>query len=161
MKLDDRQKHFIVTALACFDTPTQVAAAFKDEFGAVITRAQVSEYSPATQSGRQLGNRWKQIFSATRKSFLDRVSTIPIANQAVRLRTLQRLLERAEKSNGSMLALQILEQAAKEIGGAYGDKRRVELSGPGGGPIKSQSLYSISDEELERIAAGDIAALPT
>lgn len=161
MKLDDRQKHFIVIALACFDTPTQVVNAFKDEFGSVITRAQVSEYSPATLSGRQLGYRWKQIFSATRQAFLHEVAQIPIANRAVRLRALQRLLERSEKSNNSTLALQILEQAAKEVGGAYGDRRRVELSGPGGWPIKSQSLFSISDEELDRIIVAGRAAIPT
>ncbi|MEI2679131.1 MAG: hypothetical protein V9G29_15510 [Burkholderiaceae bacterium] len=55
--------------------------------------------------------------------------------------------------------LQILEQAAKVIGGAYGDKRRVEFTGPGGGTFKSQSPYSISDADLEKLIAGERAAL--
>lgn len=154
MKLEDKHKRFIVLALACYDTPSQVAESFKEEFGEVITRMQVGEYNPTLVGGRKLGKEWRDLFHATRKAFLDQVSTIPIANQAVRLRVLQRRLERAEKSNNPMLVLQILEQAAKEIGGAYGDKRRVELSGPGGGPIKSEHLLTLSDDDLARIAAG-------
>lgn len=154
MKLEDKHKRFIVLALACYDTPSQVAESFKEEFGEVIARQRVSEYNPTLVSARKLGKEWRDLFHATRKSFLDEVSTIPIANQAVRLRTLQRRLERAEKGNNPMLVLQILEQAAKEIGGAYGDKRRVEVSGPGGGPIKSEHLHNLSDDDLARIAAG-------
>lgn len=153
MKLEDKHKRFIVAALACYDTPSQVAESFKEEFGHVITRMQVGEYNPTIGSGRKLGKEWRDLFHATRKAFLEDVSTIPIANQATRLRVLQRRLERAEKANNPMLVLQILEQAAKEIGGAYGDRRRVEVSGPGGGPIKSENLHSVSDEELERIIA--------
>lgn len=154
MKLEDKHKRFIVLALACYDTPTQVAEAFKEEFGEVIVRAQVGEYNPTLVGGRKLGKEWRDLFHATRKAFIEEVSKIPIANQAVRLRTLQRRLERAEKSNNAVLVLQILEQAAKEVGGAYGDKRRVELSGPGGGPIKSEHVFNLSDDDLARIAAG-------
>lgn len=154
MKLDDRHKRFIVQALACYDTPTQVATAFKEEFGEAITRMRVSEYNPTLVGGRKLGKQWKDLFAATRKSFLEQVSTIPIANQSVRLRVLQRQLERAEKAGNTMLISQLLEQAAKEIGGAYGDRRRVELSGPGGGPIKSEHVHNLSDDDLARIATG-------
>jgi len=31
---------------------------------------------------------------------------------------------------------------------------RRELSGPAGGPIRAESVHSLSDAELERIAAG-------
>lgn len=154
MKLEDKHKRFIVAALACYDTPSQVAESFKEEFGHVITRMQVGEYNPTIGSGRKLGKEWRDLFHATRKAFLEDVSTIPIANQATRLRTLQRLLIKAEKSGNSAMASQILEQAAKEIGGAYGDRRRVEVSGPGGGPIEAKHVHSMSDEDLERIARG-------
>lgn len=154
MKLEDRHKRFIVQALACYDTPTQVASAFKEEFGHTLIRSQVGEYNPTLVGGRKLGKQWKDLFTATRKNFLEQVSTIPIANQSVRLRVLQRQLERAEKVGNAMLISQLLEQAAKEVGGAYGDRRRVELSGPGGGPIKSESLHNLSDDDLARIAAG-------
>lgn len=160
-KLTDPIRAFIVQGLACFDSPTQVSNAVKEEFGLVVPRELVQKYHPERVASRGLAKKWRVQFAAQRQTFLHEIAQIPIANQAVRLRALQRLLERAEKTNNSMLVLQILEQAAKEIGGAYGDKRRVELSGPGGGPIKSEHLLSMSDEELERIAAGDIAALPT
>lgn len=160
-KLTDPIRAFIVQGLACFDSPTQVSNAVKEEFGLVVPRELVQKYHPERVASRGLAKKWRVQFAAQRQAFLRVVAEIPIANQAVRLRALQRQLERADRSNNAMLVLQVLEQAAKEIGGAYGDKRRVEVSGPGGGPIKSENLHSVSDEELERIIAAERAALPT
>lgn len=151
-KLTDQIRAFIVQGLACFDSPTQVSNAVREEFGVIVPRQLVQKYNPERVASRGLGRRWTAQFSVQRQAFLRQIAQIPIANQAVRLRALQRSLERAERSDNTMLVLQILEQAAKEIGGAYGDKRRVEVSGPGGGPIKSQNLHAVSDDELERIA---------
>ena len=39
--LKSEVKSFIVQALACFDTPSQVAEAVKNEFGVVLSRQQV------------------------------------------------------------------------------------------------------------------------
>ena len=38
--LNSEVKGFIVQALACFDTPSQVAAAVREEFGIEVTRQQ-------------------------------------------------------------------------------------------------------------------------
>ena len=37
-KLDDVARTFVVTALACYDTPSAVAALVKEEFDVVISR---------------------------------------------------------------------------------------------------------------------------
>lgn len=160
-KLTDPIRAFIVQGLACFDSPTQVSNAVKEEFGLVVPRELVQKYHPERVASRGLAKKWRAQFAAQRQTFLQVVAKIPIANQAVRLRALQRRLERAEKGNNDKLVLQILEQAAKEIGGAYGDMRRIELSGLGGGPIKSEHLLSMSDEELDQLIAAERAALPT
>lgn len=39
--LKNEVKSFIVQALACFDTPSQVVESVKNEFGVVVTRQQV------------------------------------------------------------------------------------------------------------------------
>lgn len=132
-KLNEAMQRFIVQALACYDTPSQVAEAVKEEFGIEITRQQAASYDYTKTMGRTLAKKWRVLFDDTRTKFRAEVAEIPIADQAYRLRTLQRMLGDAVKRKNIVLASQLLEQAAKEQGGMFTNKR--ELSGPGGGPI--------------------------
>lgn len=128
--LNDEVKLHIVKALACYDTPTQVVESVKQEFKLEVTRQQVSAYDPDTVNGKRMSEKLKVIFKATREKFVEDVSEIPIANQAYRLRTLNRMLQAAESNKNGPLAAQLLEQAAKEVGQAFTNKR--ELTGRGG-----------------------------
>jgi hypothetical protein len=153
--LKDDVKAFIVQALACFDTPQQVSEAVKQEFGLEVSRMQVSAYDPTKAMGRNLGDKWKAVFEATRKKFLEDASSIPIASQTYRLRALDRMFQKVEKQGNSAVAAQILEQAAKEIGGAFTNRR--EMTGKDGGPITIKSAKDMTDDELAAIAAGGSA----
>jgi hypothetical protein len=152
-QLDDRIRGHLVQALACFDTPTQVAGAVKEEFGLTLTRQQVQAYDPTKHAGRTLAKKWRALFDETRKKFLEEAAQIPIAQQSYRLRKLQQLADLAINRNNAPLAAQLLEQAAKEVGGAFTNRR--ELGGPGGGPIpvKGEHVHTLSDADLERIAS--------
>lgn len=132
-RLDDKVKQFIVVQLACFDTPTQVCEAVKEEFGLVISRGAVQFYNPERVAGKELSEKYRELFKVTRKRFKDGEMDIPIAHQQYRLRVMQKLAHKAiEKGNGA-LVLQIIEQAAKDHGGAYTNKR--EVTGKDGGPV--------------------------
>lgn len=120
-KLTEEQKVFIVKALACFDTPSQVAEGVKEEFGIDVSRQLCATYDPTKYVGRNLCKKWRTIFAATRKRFTEEVSDIPIASKAFRLRALGRIAERAGKNN--ILVMQALEQAAKESGGFYENRK--------------------------------------
>lgn len=143
--LSEPVKRFIVQALACYDTPSQAAAAVKEEFGLSITRMQASSYDPTKVMGKDLSKKWKDLFHATREKFLEDASEIPIAKQTFRLRALQRLYVKSESVNNSALAAQLLEQAAKEIGGAFTNRR--ELTGKGGAPIKTESAVTMTADD--------------
>ncbi|MDD2046114.1 DUF2280 domain-containing protein [Pseudomonas putida] len=117
--LKDEVKRFIVQALACFDTPTQVVQAVKETYGLEISRQQCEQYDPTKYAGRDLGVKWKAVFEDTRKRFREETAEIPIANRAYRLRALGRIAERAETMKNLPLAIQVLEQAAKEVGDIY------------------------------------------
>lgn len=136
--LKDDQKIFIVQALACFDTPAQVIESVKQEFGTDVTQQQLQAYNPATKAGARMSQKLKDIFEATRKRFLAEVSDIPVANQAYRLRQLQRMVNESMKRKNIVLAASLLEQAAKESGGMFTNKR--ELSGPGGKPMEHRTV---------------------
>ncbi|MBC3496786.1 DUF2280 domain-containing protein [Pseudomonas sp. SWRI100] len=117
--LSNEVKAFIVQALACFDTPSQVAAAVREEFGIEVTRQKCEAHDPTKRAGRDLAKRWRTLFEDTRARFREETAEIPIANRAYRLRTLGRLAEKVEGMRNYGLALQILEQAAKEVGDVY------------------------------------------
>jgi len=145
--LTDDVKAFVVQALACFDTPTQVANAVKEEFGLEITRMQVSTYDPTKFMGRNLSKKWREIFEATRKAFLEDQASIPIANQNFRLRALNNLYQNAATRGNAALAAQLLEQAAKESGGSFTNRR--EMTGRDGAPlVPTKSAQEMTDDEL-------------
>ena len=149
--LTDPIKQAIVQSLACFDTPTQVAEHVKQEFGVTITRQQVATYDPTKSAGRNLSAKLRAVFTATRKAFLADVSTIPIAQQAYRLRILQRNVERADSRGNAVLVATLLEQAAKELGGAFTNRR--ELTGKDGKPL-AVAATNVTPEQLKEAVQG-------
>jgi hypothetical protein len=122
--LNNEVKAFIVQALACFDTPSQVSAAVREEFGIEVPRQKCEAHDPTKRAGRDLAKRWVTLFEDTRKRFREETADIPIANRAYRLRAMNRLVERAEKTKNIGLAMQILEQAAKEAGDMYVNRQK-------------------------------------
>lgn len=112
-------KAFIVQALACFDTPTQVVEAVKKEFGVDVSRQVCEGHDPTKYAGRGLAKRWADMFHACRERFTTETADIPIAHRAYRLRALGRMAEKAESMKNMALTAQLLEQAAKEVGDVY------------------------------------------
>lgn len=132
-KLSDDVKMFIVQALACFDSPSTVAAAVNKLHRVTVSRQLVENYDPEKMAGRAVSERWRILFEATRKAFLEDTSKIAIAHRAVRLRTLQRLAEKAETQGNIVFTASLLEQAAKECGDMFTNRR--EFTGNSGAPL--------------------------
>ncbi|RFD25061.1 hypothetical protein CER19_23940 [Pseudomonas sp. GL93] len=121
--LNNEIKAFIVQSLACFDSPSQVATAVKDGFGVVVSRQQVETHDPTRKSSKGLAKRWVTLFEDTRDGFRSEVVKEPIANRSMRLRALGRMLEEAEASGHMVMAMKLMEQAAKECGDIYISRR--------------------------------------
>jgi hypothetical protein len=118
--LTDEIKEFIVKGLACYDTPTYLVDAVRVNFGIEVTRQQIYEYDPR----RGTSQRWRDLFAATRASFLREAGEIGITHKLMRLRMLDRLAHRCER-NSVALAIRCLKEAAKECGGMYENRRPV------------------------------------
>lgn len=129
--LKNEVKSFIVQALACFDTPSQVSQAVKQEFDVDVTRQQVEQHDPTKRAGSHLALKWQTLFHDTRKRFREETADIPIANRAFRLRALGRMAEKAESMKNMALTAQLLEQAAKEVGDVYVSRRLEPIKPPG------------------------------
>ncbi len=145
-KLSDEVKTFIVQALACFDSPSTVAAAVKAEFEIEVSRQLVESHDPNKRAASGLAPKWRVLFEETRKAFLEDTAAIGISHRAVRLRALQRMAEKAEKMGNINLAISIHEQAAKEVGDSYTNYRKLEHTGKNGGPLAL--IVSKEDAEL-------------
>lgn len=153
--LSPEVKAFIVQALACFDTPTRVAEQVKQEFNLVVSLQQVSSYDPTRAMAKNLGQKWIDLFNATRERFQAEISNIPIANKSYRLRVLDRMAATTEKQKNFGMTAQLMEQAAKEVGDAYTNRQKVEHTGANGGPIQTADLTNEQlEERLEELGHG-------
>lgn len=122
-KLTEEQQTFIVQRLACFTTYAGVVEAVKEEFDIDITRHLVREYD--SLKNEKLAPKWREIYAATHREFLKSTAEIGIAHRTYRLHQLQRLYHQAGKN--IVLKMRILEQAAKEVGGLFTNKRVMEM----------------------------------
>lgn len=148
-KLDDDGRAFVVHALACFDSPGLVVIAVRKEFGVTITPQSVEGYDPTKRAGQKLSEKWKALFTETRKAFLADSSSIPVSHRSARLRRLDRMAIKAEESGNMALAAQLLEQAAKECGDAFTNRHRIDAS-----VSHRRNPQEMTDEELAAIASG-------
>jgi hypothetical protein len=123
--LTDEMKEFIVRGLARYETPSQVAEAVEETFGIVVSRQRVYRYDPACS--QPPAQRWRDLHAMTRAKFLSEIAEIGVAHRAVRLRKLDHYVNEAEDNNRELLVIKLLEQAAKECGGAY-ENRKNPLS---------------------------------
>jgi hypothetical protein len=142
-------KHFIVQALACFDTPSQVVVNVKEKFGLTVTRQQCEAYNPTKVAGAMLAVRWSTLFEDTRKRFREEVAEIPIASRAFRLRALGRMAQKAEKVGNLQLTANFYEQAAKEVGDVYVNRRLNAPKAPGADApgMPSTPEYTLKPDE--------------
>jgi hypothetical protein len=124
-RLDDEVKEFIVKRIACYETPSRIAAAVRINFGIDIDRRRIFDYNPA--GSRPPAQRWIDLHAAERARFLRDKAEIGIAQQVIRLRMLDRFAQMAEDDNQHDKAAKYLQQAARECGGFY-EKQRTRPS---------------------------------
>lgn len=149
--LKSKHKKFIITRLACFDAPSEIAEEFEEYFDFEVPLNQISYYNPGNLQGRDLAAKWKDLFTEVRERFLEEVQHTPIAHKAYRLRKLQQIFEKFERMANYKAANETLEQAAKEMGGWFTNKKLLDLNGL----MSSINLDRLTDQQLERIANGE------
>ncbi|UNK39368.1 DUF2280 domain-containing protein [Shinella sp. H4-D48] len=151
-KLSDEVKAFIIQSLACFDGLAVVVAAVKREYGIEISKQLCESHDPTKKAGAKLGERWRVLFDETRKSFLEDTSTIAISHRAVRLRALQRMADKAEGQGNMVLASNLIEQAAKEVGDSYTNRQKYDHTSSDGSMSPKPAAFDLatmSDDEIE------------
>ena len=126
--LSNEVRAFIVQGLAKFQTPQEVAIDVKNIYGVEVTRQHVESHDPTKAAGLNLAKKYKDLFFEYREQFKADISSIPIANLAVRL---SRLENEYQKSKNPKHKLEVLEQASTEVGGAFTNKTHVDTTSNG------------------------------
>ena len=121
-RLSETVKRRIVEHLACYWSPGEVVELIAKEFAVEVTPRQVRAYDP-TSFQCVAAPRLLDLHKATRTRFEREVAEIAIAHRAFRLRQLEKLYLAAEKQGNITLAANMLEQAAKEVGGMFTNGR--------------------------------------
>lgn len=140
-------KLFIVRSLAVFNTPSETAQAVKEEFNIEVSRQKCEVYDPTKRVGKDLSQELKDEFFATREQFVNQPKNIPVANLTYRLQRMQRVIDNNSKNN--VLVLSALEQAAKDVGGLFTNKK--EITGADGKPLTEPKIYQLTPEAAAEI----------
>lgn len=154
-RLNKRVKLYIVRSLATYETPSETARGVQEEFGIEVTKQQCEAYDPTKKTGQDLSEEFKAEFYRVRKEMNDNLSSIPIANIAYRLMRLQKFIDLAQFKENPVIVPSLMEQAAKEVGGLY--TNRKEITGAGGGPLQSENItYVTATDEQVRQAIDEL-----
>lgn len=136
-------KMHILTELACFATPQQVATSVQEKFGLTLSRQRVEAYHPERHAGARLHPSLRALFYETRAKLRAELDNIPIAHKAYRLWQMERLMWQCERTGNIAMAVQFIEQAAKEMGGMY-ERRGPAPARRAPSAVPPQSDYRIA-----------------
>jgi hypothetical protein len=164
-ELTDPEKHEIVSMLACFHEPKAIIAHFQSAYGLALDHKQVGRYDP-TRAYYAAGDKWREIFEARRRAYLENVADVPVANQAYRLNLIQEGAEAARRMGNWKLMAELLEQAAKEVRDAGTNQKRTQIDYSGRKRVadmdtdeKRAAFAALIREALERHASGELPKL--
>lgn len=145
-KLPPEVQAYIVQQLAMWRKPSLVVKDVKAEFGVTLDRRQVAFYDPTTGGEeKRLAKEWRDLFERTRRAYVEGTVEIGVAHRSYRLAMLHRISERAESQGNLLMAMQALEQAAKETGGLFTNRRKFEI----GDPLKTLAdLLGVSPDQI-------------
>jgi hypothetical protein len=149
-------KRFIVEALACFDGPTAVVKSVKETFGVEVTKQRIAYYDPTTKAGAALDPALKQIFEERRKRFLEDVdaSRSPIRRCGC---ARCRASSTVPGKQAAGIVANLCEAAAKEIGGAFTNERKLSGKLDVDATIRPAPATVLKD--LDDIFGGAVAAV--
>ena len=145
-KLSLDAKTYIVRALACRERPTDILAHLQEHFDVSVDRKALSHYDPRLND--KLDADLKKLYEKESSDFWAEKNFEPINSLNFRQRLRMELFEQAGRN--LKLKLEILEQAAKDEGGLYSNRR--EVTGAEGAPLVPFNVENVKNASAEDIA---------
>lgn len=117
----------VTARLASFESVPEICSWLEEEHGIEISRSSIYRYDPTNNSHGDLRAELVDFFWDTRRQYLDNVQSVPIAHQRYRMEQAQKALESAQEEGDYYNVKQILEYAAKDLGGKYTNQVDVNV----------------------------------
>lgn len=127
-ELTEAEKEQIVLYLARYKRHAEVVELMRDEHEVATTVQQVRNYDPTHPRFEASRDKWEPIFLAARDAYIHDLKQVAVANQAFRLNELHDLYAKAKKQKNYKLASELLEQIAREVGGALTNTRELNVN---------------------------------
>lgn len=150
-KLTDAIRAEIVVRHASYESATAIQAWLRDEHGIEVGLSGLAYYdfdNPVRRRDSK-ARKWLKLFDEAREECNREIQRIPVANPAYRLRIVQKRLD-AHLASGKggrvndQVVKELLELAAKDAGGAFTNRRVVDLN-----PRAALAqLLGVSEEEV-------------
>jgi hypothetical protein len=150
-RLTSEHKAFVIRGFARFQTVPEITAGLKEKFGVEVSTHQLYGYHPDSVNFR-VSKQWLELFNREREAFLRNVDSIGIANKTVRLQRLEQACVVALARKNIKLAAELMEQAAKEMGEVFTNKREIKSD------VRSVTATMTTDELRNEILS-DLKAL--
>lgn len=126
-ELNEVQKREIVVGFARRQTAAEIRRYLHAEYDLDVELRQITGYDPR-RPHFDAGQRWRDVFEAAEKTFLEDVNSVPAFNQAYRLNILQQGIDAAVSAKNWVLAASLLEQCARESGGLLTNSRELNVN---------------------------------
>ncbi len=155
-RLSDDTKRLVVQMLACGRTPLQVVRYFKETYGLLLSPQSVEKYNPTKVNGKKLCPEFTALFFGARQEYLADTNHLGVESQRFRVEKLTEISHLAYERGNFRLALQALEQGAKDSGGMFTNRR--EITGHNGGDIGIKTTRAISLKDTEGLTPEELDA---
>lgn len=131
---------------------------FEAEFGFPITRQTAARYNMngirdaehAVERSKSSNPDHLELHRRARAEYEASIADIPVASAVYRVKQLDKMFHEAMGKRNFRMAASLLEQAAKESGGAYSNRRVLD------GSIEHKHEYDVPQEIMRDVLAGKI-----
>lgn len=121
-KLNDEHRVYVIKRLAAYHTALSIVHGLREEFGIAVTQKTADHYHPGRT--RKLAQRWKDLFWKERRAYIARTANLGLTDKPERIRRREEMMHREWAAGRNARANEILDSIAKDIGDAFGKKRR-------------------------------------
>lgn len=127
-KMEEKHRAWLVVRWACYGRTSEILAEFAVEFGFQVPSNRARNYDLSgirtkDEAKKRGVAKWFDLFAQSRAEFEASIGDIPIASAAYRIKKLDEMFEQALEKRNFRSAAALLEQAAKETGGMFSNRR--------------------------------------